>query len=206
MEASYLYTNVPELSSDFCHQLHVPAIDKVLSAPSLQHRHQELEGVFLHLRSTTAFRYHKKQNPPYKLPQRKRADLFPGHISTPLYSTMSRFPPTLLRNSRWWFFSLSELLCKATKSCRTALVILQVVKINQVRMTGAARNWVHESTDSQINEGLMSRINPNLLLNMLKVFPINPVPEHVQIFIIKSQHSPTPFCFQMERGKEEPWL
>lgn len=44
MEASYLYTNVPELSSDFSHQLHVPAIDKVLSAPSLQQRHQELEG------------------------------------------------------------------------------------------------------------------------------------------------------------------
>lgn len=33
---------------------------------------------------------------------------------------------------------------------------------------------------------------------------MNPVTEHVQIFIIKSQHFPTPFCLQLEPGKEEP--
>lgn len=150
----------------------------------------------------TAFGYHEKQNLPYNLPQRKGADPHPGHISVPLYSSVSGFPPTVLRKSTWWFFPHSELLCKATKSCRTAPAIPQVVKTNQVR-----RNGVHESTDPQINmRGTQGRINPNLLLNMLSVFPMNPATEHVQIFITKSQHSLTPFCFQLEPGKEDPWL
>lgn len=41
---SYLYTNVPELSSDVWHKHHIPVVDKVLFAPPLQQRCRELEG------------------------------------------------------------------------------------------------------------------------------------------------------------------
>lgn len=70
-------------------------------------------------------------------------------ILLPDYSPLSTFPPTAPRNGML-FSSYSELPCKVTECCETALAIPQVVKTNDARMTDAARNGVHESPHLQI--------------------------------------------------------
>lgn len=145
---SYLYTNVPELSSDIWHKHHVPAVDKVLFAPSLQQRCWELEGaVFSPKKHDSLWIPWKAESSKHTIFLRKKALTHFVVIFLPAYSHLPTFPPTVLRNSLLLFSSQPELHCKGTECRATALATPQVAKTNNTRTTDAARNGAHKSTN-----------------------------------------------------------